>query len=59
MPACARGPEHGVVVDANDAADPDALAPLQLGEGAVEVEVGGGEAVLGQHGVTFRAVVAV
>ena len=36
MPARARRPEHGVVVDADDRADPDALAPLQRSEGLVE-----------------------
>ena len=38
-------------------ADPDALAPLQLGEGAVEV--GAGDALLGEHGLSLRAAEAV
>ena len=51
------GAEHAVVVDADDGADPDALAPLQLGEGAIEI--GAGEALLGEHGLSLRAVEAV
>ena len=42
------------MVDADDAADPDALAPLQRGEGAVEI--GAGDAHLGEHGLSLRAV---
>ena len=53
-PAGARRPEHGVVVDADDAADPDALPPLQLGERAIEI--GAGDALLGEHGVSLGAV---
>jgi hypothetical protein len=57
MPAGARRPEHGVVVDADDAEDPEALAPLQLGESAVEV--GARDAYVDEHGVSLRAVEAV
>ena len=45
------------MVDADDGADPDALAPLQLGEGTVEV--GSGDALLGEHGLGLGAVKAV
>src|SRR5918994_3537936 len=54
VPALARGAEHAVVVDADDAADPDAFAPLQLGEGAVQV--GAGDADLGEQGPGLGAV---
>jgi hypothetical protein len=57
MPAGARGPEHGVVVDADDGANPHALAPPLLGEGAIEV--GFGDALLDQYGVRLRAAGAV
>jgi hypothetical protein len=54
MPPRARGAKDAVVVDADDAADPDALAPYQLGERAIEI--GAGDALLGEHGVSLRAV---
>ena len=57
MPAGARRPEHGVVVDADDGANPHALAPLQLDERAIEV--GFGDALLDQYGVSLRAAEAV
>jgi hypothetical protein len=47
-PAVARGPEHAVVVDTDDAADPDAFTPFQCGEGTVEI--GRAEALLGEQG---------
>ena len=53
VPALARGAEDTVVVDADDAADPDALAPLQCGEGAVEVGAGDGD--FGEHGLGLGA----
>jgi hypothetical protein len=56
-PALSEGAEHAIVVDPDDAADPDAFASLQLGEGALEV--GTGKALLGEHGPTLRAVEAV
>jgi hypothetical protein len=57
MPARARRPKYRVVVDADDGADSDALAPLQLGEGAIEIGVC--DADVGQHGVSLRAAEAV
>ena len=53
-PALACGAEHGVVVDPDNAADPDALGALQLGEGAAEI--GAGDAHVGAQGSGLRAV---
>ena len=44
------------MVDADDAADAGPLRALQLGESAVEV--GAAEALLGEQGLTLRAVEA-
>ena len=53
-PALPAAAEHAVVVDADDGPDGDALGALQLGEGAVEV--GAGEAPLGEQGLGLGAV---
>lgn len=54
VPTLAAGAEHAAVINADDAADPDALAPLQRGEGAAEVGAGG--AHVGEQCLRLRAV---
>jgi hypothetical protein len=54
VPAFSGGAEHPVVVDADDAADPDAFGSLQLGEGAVEI--GSADTLLSEHDLSLRAV---
>src|SRR5919106_1119617 len=53
-PARSADPEHPVLVDPDDGPDRGSLAPLQPGEGAVEI--GGGEALLGEQGPGLQAV---
>ena len=53
-PALAAAAEHPVLVDPDDGPDRGALGAFQLGEGAVEV--GAGEAPLGEQGLGLGAV---